>query len=213
MPITWRFPAEGAATGGRQYCGMGELVLVRHGATEWSVSGRHTGRTDLPLTADGERQAARLGAALRGRRFGLVVCSEMRRAVRTAELAGLVPFQTSADLDEWDYGRYEGLTTEEITSERPGWRIWSDGAPEGESPDEVAARVSRVLAYVEPRLADGGPDVALVGHGHALRVLAACWLGLPPADGRLLRLDTATWSVLGWEHGWQVVRRWNSPGE
>jgi broad specificity phosphatase PhoE len=188
---------------------MGEVVLVRHGETEWSKAHRHTSSTDLPLTPAGERQAQALAPALAGRRFAAVLSSPRQRARRTAELAGLPVTAIDHDLAEWQYGRYEGLTTAEIRSTRPDWLLWTDGCPDGESPAQVGARVDRVLARVRTLLTGG--DVALVGHGHALRVVAARWLGLPPPDGRLLRLDTATLSTLGFEHEWEVVLRWNAP--
>ncbi|MFF3854602.1 histidine phosphatase family protein [Micromonospora sp. NPDC002575] len=188
---------------------MGEIVLVRHGETEWSASRRHTSYTDLELTADGEREARALAALLADRRFALVLASPRRRALRTAELAGLAVGAVDEDLAEWNYGRYEGVTTADIHTERPGWNIWTDGCPAGESPAEVGARLDRVLARAAAALADG--DVALVGHAHSLRVLGARWIGLPPSGGGLLRLDTATVSVLGHEHGRPVIRRWNQP--
>ncbi|MFI2665820.1 histidine phosphatase family protein [Micromonospora carbonacea] len=188
---------------------MGEIVLVRHGETEWSASRRHTSYTDLELTADGEREARALATPLAGRRFALVLASPRRRALRTAELAGLAVTAADEDLAEWNYGRYEGVTTADIHTRRPGWNIWTDGCPAGESPAEVGARLDRVLARAAAALADG--DVALVGHAHSLRVLGARWIGLPPSGGGLLRLDTATVSVLGHEHGRRVILRWNQP--
>ncbi|WP_433686071.1 histidine phosphatase family protein [Micromonospora carbonacea] len=188
---------------------MGEIVLVRHGETEWSASRRHTSYTDLELTADGEREARALAAPLAGRRFALVLASPRRRALRTAELAGLAVTAADEDLAEWNYGRYEGVTTADIHAGRPGWNIWTDGCPAGESPAEVGARLDRVLARAAAALADG--DAALVGHAHSLRVLGARWIGLPPSGGGLLRLDTATVSVLGHEHGRRVILRWNQP--
>ncbi|MDI5940014.1 MULTISPECIES: histidine phosphatase family protein [unclassified Micromonospora] len=188
---------------------MGEIVLVRHGETEWSASRRHTSYTDLELTDDGEREARGLAALLAGRRFALVLASPRRRALRTAELAGLAVTAVDEDLAEWNYGRYEGVTTADIHTTRPGWNIWTDGCPAGESPAEVGARLDRVLARAAAALADG--DVALVGHAHSLRVLGARWIGLPPWGGGLLRLDTATVSTLGHEHGRPVILRWNQP--
>ncbi|MFG1848222.1 histidine phosphatase family protein [Micromonospora carbonacea] len=188
---------------------MGEIVLVRHGETGWSASRRHTSYTDLELTADGEREARALATPLAGRRFALVLASPRRRALRTAELAGLAVTAADEDLAEWNYGRYEGVTTADIHTGRPGWNIWTDGCPAGESPAEVGARLDRVLARAAATLADG--DVALVGHAHSLRVLGARWIGLPPSGGGLLRLDTATVSVLGHEHGRRVILRWNQP--
>lgn len=188
---------------------MGDIVLVRHGATAWSAAHRHTSRTDLPLTDEGERQAKALAAVLARRAFTAVLCSPRLRARRTAELAGLPVTAVDDGLAEWDYGEYEGRTSAEITAERPGWRLWTDGAPGGESPERVGARLDGVLERVRPLLARG--DVALVGHGHALRVLGARWLGLPAAAGGLLRLDTATLSSLGYEHAQPVIVTWNAP--
>ncbi len=212
---------------------MGDLILLRHGQTEWSLSGRHTGRTDIPLTPQGEAAAARLAPALAGRRIAAVLTSPARRAVRTAELAGLAgpaglerPDGTGdggpagsagqdPDLWEWDYGGYEGMTTAQIQRERPGWSLWRDGvvpgdaAHPGETVKDVAERADRVIARASALLAGG--DVALVAHGHVLRVLTARWLGLPPEDGKLFRLDTGTISTLGFEHGGHVIATWNSP--
>jgi len=188
---------------------VAEIILLRHGQTEWSATGRHTSYTDVPLTPEGERQARRLGQTLAGRRLAAVLSSPRQRAVRTAELAGLPTTALDEDLVEWNYGDYEGITTPQIRQTRPGWDLWRDGCPEGETPEQVGTRLDRVLARIRPLLAGG--DVALVGHGHALRVLAARWIGLPPAAGGRLALDTATLSVLGYEHERQVVRRWNQP--
>jgi probable phosphoglycerate mutase len=188
---------------------MGDVVLIRHGETEWSASGRHTSRTDLDLTDTGQEQALFLGARLVGRTFATVLSSPRRRAVRTAELAGLKLTAVDDDLAEWDYGAYEGVTTAQIRAERPDWSLWTDGGPGGESPEEITVRVDRLLARVRPLL-DGG-DVALIGHGHCLRVVAARWVGLPASGGALLRLDTATLSELGFEHGAPVVQHWNTP--
>jgi broad specificity phosphatase PhoE len=190
---------------------MGELVVLRHGETEWSRSGQHTSVTDLPLLPDGEAQARRLGHALAGRSFVEVWVSPRERARRTAELAGLHPTAIVEDLVEIDYGGYEGRTTSEISAElgRP-WSIWRDGtipgATPGETLAEVAARVDRVLARVRPRLDDG--DVALVAHGHVLRVLAARWLGLPPQDGALFALPAGSYGILGFEHAREVLTGW-----
>ena len=181
-------------------------MLVRHGETAWTVSGQHTGRTDIPLTDVGVRQAEALAVLLAGRRFVRVLTSPLERATETCRRAGFGDrAQPTADLLEWDYGDYEGRTTAEIRAEVPGWSIWRDGVPGGESIEAVGRRVDRIIASV--RLGDG--DVALFGHGHTLRVLAARWLGLPPSDGRLLALDPATVGVLGWEREVPVVRRWN----
>ncbi|HEY1322781.1 MAG TPA: histidine phosphatase family protein [Streptosporangiaceae bacterium] len=194
---------------------MGELILVRHGETEWSRAGKHTGRTDLPLTQAGEAAAAALAPALARRPVRAVFTSPAQRAVRTAELAGLTGAKLEPGLQEWDYGGYEGRTSEEIQLERPGWYLWRDGvapgdaAHPGETAGQVGARADVVLSRVSPLLADG--DVALVAHGHLLRVLTARWLRLPPAGGRLFRLDTGTLSMLGTEHAEPVISRWNLP--
>ena len=183
-------------------------MLVRHGQTAWSVSGHHTSYTDLDLTPDGERQAAALAGMLAGRRFAAVFASPRLRARRTAELAGLAVTEVDGDLVEWDYGRYEGLTSSQIRQHRPEWNLWRDGCPGGESPEQVGQRLDRVLARAWPHLAAG--DVALVGHGHALRVAGARWVELPVAAGGRLRLDTGTLCVLGYEHGVPVLARWNA---
>jgi broad specificity phosphatase PhoE len=196
--------------GGRQ--AVGPLVLVRHGETEWSRGGRHTGRTDLPLTPFGEEQAVALGAALRrvlgGREPALVLASPRVRALRTAELAGL-PAEAEPDLVEWDYGRYEGLTTPEIRRERPEWTIWTGDPPGGETAAQVGARVDRLLARVRGALSAG--PVVVFTHGHAGRVVAARYLGLPVDCGRLFALDPAAPCVLGTEHANPVILRWNMP--
>ncbi len=200
---------------------MAEFILLRHGETEWSRDHRHTGRTDVPLTARGEEQARLLAPELKGRRFALVLVSPALRARRTAELAGLTAGdgtapETDPDLWEWDYGGYEGITTVRIREDRPGWYLWRDGVipggpgHPGETIEQVGARVDRAIARVRPVLAGDG-DVAVVAHGHLLRVLTARWLGLPPQDGRLFRLDTGTISALGFEHGEPVILRWNAP--
>jgi broad specificity phosphatase PhoE len=178
------------------------IVLVRHGQTEWSLSGKHTSTTDLPLTEEGRRAARAL--PLRGRRFALVLTSPRLRARETCELAGL-ECEVDDDLAEFDYGEYEGLSTKEIRARRPGWSLWTDGAPGGETVEQVGARVDRVIARC--LAADG--DVALFAHGHVLRVLAARWLELPPARGRSFGLDTASVSELGFEREARVVWKWN----
>jgi broad specificity phosphatase PhoE len=182
----------------------GELWLIRHGETEWSASGRHTSATDLPLTAEGERKAVAVGRMLAGKTFALVLASPLQRALETCRLAGFIPTVTP-DLREWGYGAYEGLTTAEIQVQNPGSTIWTGTPPGGESAEEVAARADCVIATA---IAAGG-DVALFGHGHMLRVLAARWLGLEPADGRLLALSTGSVSILGYEHQTRVVQGWN----
>ena len=183
-----------------------ELWLVRHGPTEWSRNGRHTSVTDLPLLADGEQDAVDLRARLAGVGFAQVLTSPRQRARRTAELAGFPDAEVDEDLVEWAYGDYEGLTTAEIRERQPGWTIWDDGAPGGETPDEVGARLDRVVARAR---AAAGPTLAFA-QGHSLRALAARWVGLPASEGRLLRLDTATVSVLGFEREQPVVLRWNA---
>ena len=194
---------------------MGELILLRHGETEWSRALRHTGRTDLPLTPAGEAAAAALAPALAARPIRAVFTSPAQRAVRTAQLAGLTGAKEDPDLWEWDYGGYEGRTTADIRTERPGWYLWRDGVipgdaeHPGESIAQVAARADAVLRRVRPLLAEG--DVALVSHGHLLRVLTARWLGLEPADGRLFLLDTGTLCTLGTEHDEPVISSWNVP--
>jgi probable phosphoglycerate mutase len=189
---------------------MGEIVLIRHGQTEWSANGRHTSYTDLDLTEAGEQQARDAGQRLGGRAFVAVISSPRKRALRTAELAGLKVTEITEDLAEWNYGEYEGITTAEIRKTRPGWSLWADGCPGGESPEQVAARLDRVLAHAKEFLDRG--DVALLGHGHALRVCGARWAGLPPKDGGVLKLDTATLSTLGFEHETdQVIDTWNAP--
>jgi broad specificity phosphatase PhoE len=188
---------------------MGELILVRHGETDWARDGRHTGRTDVPLTPRGERDARALAPLLAGRRIALVLTSPAERARRTAELAGLAGARVDERLWEWDYGAYEGRSTPEIREERPGWYLWRDGVVGGETVEQVGARVEGVLERVGPALAEG--DVVLAAHGHVLRVLTARRLGLPPADGRLFRLDTGTLSALGTEHAEPVITSWNVP--
>lgn len=179
---------------------------MRHGPTEWSRDHRHTSVTDLPLLPEGEEAARDLAPRLSGTRFAAVLTSPRTRARRTAELAGFPDAETDEDLAEWAYGDYEGVTTEQIRESVPGWTVWTHPCPGGESAAQVAARLDRVVARV--RSLDG--PVLLFGHGHALRVLAARWLGLEAADGRHLRLDTATVSVLGHERETPVVQRWNS---
>jgi broad specificity phosphatase PhoE len=190
----------------------GSLVLVRHGETEWSRSGRHTGRTDVPLTVRGEELGARTGELLKGRVFSLVLTSPLQRALRTAQLVGLVDAEIDDNLMEWDYGGYEGLTTNEIR-ERVGhpWTVFDDGvlpgATPGESIEEVAARCRKVIDRALPFLATG--DVALVGHGHCLRILTAVFLGQQLRFGSHILLDAGSVSVLGWEREMHVIASWN----
>ena len=165
---------------------MAEIVLIRHGQTEWSAAGER----------------------LAGRAFAAVLSSPRKRALRTAELAGLTITEVTEDLAEWNYGEYEGITTATIRESDPSWSLWTDGAPGGESPGQVAARIDRVLARATEALADG--DVALVAHGHSLRVTGARWIGLPASGGGRLALGTATLSTLGFEHGNQVIASWNA---
>jgi broad specificity phosphatase PhoE len=182
--------------------------LVRHGETAWSKSGQHTGRTDVPLTDAGRAQAKELRRKLGRRKFAVILSSPMSRALETARLADFADrVEIDPELHEWDYGRYEGRTTPQIRESVPGWSVWTHPIPGGETADEVAARVDRVIARV--RAAPG--DALLFAHGHILRVLAARWLGLPATDGRLFALGTATVSVLGWERETPVVERWNEP--
>ncbi|MBA9006763.1 histidine phosphatase family protein [Thermomonospora cellulosilytica] len=194
---------------------MGEIVVLRHGETEWSRDRRHTGRTDVPLTERGERQARALGPLLAGRDIVRTVSSPALRARRTAELAGLTADELDPDLWEWDYGGYEGITSAEIREGRPGWYLWSDGVipgdaeHPGETVERVGERCDAALKRIRPWLERG--DVAVVAHGHVLRVLTARWLGLEPAAGRLFALHTGTMSTLGTEHGRPVITSWNVP--
>jgi probable phosphoglycerate mutase len=198
---------------------MGEIVVVRHGQTEWSLSGQHTGITDLPLLPEGEEQARALAASLGARRWAEVWVSPRQRAVRTAELAGLRPTDVVEDLVEMDYGGYEGRTTAEISADLgEEWSVWRDPVVPGDTPGEtvaaVGARVDRVLERARQRLASGDApgdasgDVALVAHGHVLRVLAARWLGLPPESGALFALPAGSYGVLGHEHARPVLMAW-----
>jgi probable phosphoglycerate mutase len=185
-----------------------DVYLARHGETAWSLSGQHTGRTDLPLTERGERQARALGERLRGLHFAKVLTSPSQRARRTAELAGFGGLaETDPDLAEWDYGQYEGRRTADILAERPGWFLFRDGCPGGESPEQVAARADRVVQRI--RAVQG--DVAIFSSAHILRVLAVRWLGLEAAAGRYLLLGTSSLSILGYEHNLTepAIRLWN----
>ena len=194
---------------------MGELILLRHGETQWSRDGRHTGLTDVPLTPPGEAAAAALAPVLAGRDIRAVFASPLQRAVLTAGLAGLADVKQDPDLREWDYGGYEGMTTPQIREQRPGWYLWRDGVipgdadHPGETAQQVGARADAVLSRATPLLTGG--DVVLVSHGHFLRVLTARWLGLGPAEGRLFRLGTGTLCTLGTEHGEPVITSWNVP--
>lgn len=194
---------------------MGALFLLRHGETEWSKAGRHTGRTDLALTPYGEEQARAAGALLAGRAFRLVLTSPLRRAAHTAELADLAGVQVEPDLVEWDYGGYEGMTSSQIQAAgRPDWRVFRDGvipgATPGETLAEVAARAGRVLDRARPALAEG--DVVLVGHGHALRVLTTVWLGRPADLAQQIELGSGSVSRLGDDHGVPSIEAWNVGG-
>ena len=182
-----------------------ELWFVRHGETEWSRTRRHTGRTDIPLTPEGEEAARKIGDRLSGVDFDLVLASPLQRAWRTAELAGLSPEPEPQAL-EWDYGDYEGVTTVEIRETHPGWTVWHGDVPNGETIEDVAARarhvIDRVLAAAESR-------ALLVAHGHYLRILAMTWLGISPRLGEHFRKDTTTISVLGWDRGVPILEQWN----
>ena len=185
-----------------------KILLARHGETEWSRDRRHTGRTDIPLTENGRRQAAVLRGPLANRSFARVLSSPLSRALETCRQAGLGDrAELTGDLCEWDYGDYEGITTAEIRTRRPGWNLWRDGCPGGETAADVGRRVDRVLASLDGL--DG--DAAVFAHGHVLRVLTARWLGLGPEAGALFKLDTGTLSTLGYERETRVVRRWNAP--
>jgi probable phosphoglycerate mutase len=184
------------------------VFAIRHGETEWSVNGRHTGTTDIPLTDNGRRHAERLRAALSGRTFALVLVSPLQRARETCALAGVAGRAImDPDLVEWNYGTYEGLTPRDIERQAPGWLIFRDGCPGGESPAQVGARADRLIARA--RAVEG--DVALFAHGHLLRVLVARWLGLPAGAGQHFLLDTGTLSVLADYHGVPALKTWNAP--
>jgi probable phosphoglycerate mutase len=196
---------------------MGEIILLRHGETEWSRSGRHTGRTDLPLTEHGRAQATAAGSMLAGREIAAAWSSPAQRAQESAKLAGLSLDGLDPDLWEWDYGGYEGVTSAEIQQQRPGWYLWHDGVVPGgpggfpgETVEQVAERCDRVIARAAPLVqAEDAPDVALVAHGHLLRILGARWIGLPAREGGRLKLDTASVSRLGFEHDVPVLSCWN----
>jgi len=185
-----------------------ELYLIRHGETEWSLNGRHTGTTDIPLTENGRRVAKLLAAALAKEKFALVLTSPLKRARETCELAGFGGrAEIDRDLMEWNYGAYEGLAPEEIHAQAPGWIIFTDGCPGGETPEQVGTRVDRVIAKV--RAVEG--DAALFAHGHLFRVFAARWLALSAAAGSHFLLDTATLNILSYYRGTPAVKRWNAP--
>jgi broad specificity phosphatase PhoE len=186
-----------------------EVVLVRHAETEWSRDGRHTGRTDIPLTDRGRMGARTPAAKLRGRTFRLVLVSPSRRARETCELCGLGDqARTREELLEWDYGEYEGLTTAQILAMRPGWTLWRDGCPGGESPADVGARADRLIAEIRGL----DEDVAVFSHGHMLRVLGARWIELAPSQGARLRLSTGAICVLGYERATAALSCWNDAG-
>jgi len=186
----------------------GDVVLVRHGETEWSLSGQHTGRTDIPLTERGRQQARLLEPLLSTANFALVLSSPLRRARETCELAGLGPrMQLEPDLMEWNYGEYEGLTSKQIQRTAPNWMVFTDGCPGGEMPEQVGARVDRLIDRIRPVAG----RVALFAHGHVLRVFVARWIGLPPSAGQHFMLDTSTVGVLGYYQGVPAVKRWNAP--
>lgn len=183
-----------------------QVWLFRHGETEWSKSGQHTGRTDIALTDAGRERAEALRSHLAGRRFALVLSSPLVRALDTCKLAGYGDqAQLTDDLMEWDYGDYEGRRTVDIQKERPGWLLWNDGVPGGETAEQVGARARKVIE----RAAAADGDVALFSHGHMLRVLGATWIGLAPTGGQLLALGTAATCVLGYEHDYRVIQVWN----
>jgi probable phosphoglycerate mutase len=190
-----------------------ELWLIRHGETAWSAEGRHTGRTDIPLTGNGREQAAALGKFLAGTKFAAVLCSPLRRARETCEIAGFGDVAVVDEgLKEWNYGAYEGRTSQEIQTEIPGWSVWKDAIVGGESAEQVGARADGVIARA---LAVSGPEtnqvtrVALFAHAHILRILAARWIGLEARDGSLFVLGTGSVSVLGWEKVARVIQLWN----
>lgn len=207
--------ADAVANAAADADGRGRIVLARHGETEWSRDGRHTGRSDIPLTITGEEQARRLGRALAGRTFDMVLVSPLQRALRTAQIAGFAGFENEPNLVEWDYGEYEGRSTEDISAVRGrAWTVWQAAANAdpafGESLERVGQRADAVFDRLAPTL-ERGADALLIAHGHLLRVLAARWLGLPAAAGALLTLGTDSLSRLGFEHGNHVIEVWNAP--
>jgi len=204
-------PEQAVNATGEPIAGPAEVVLVRHGSTEWSTTGRHTGRTDVPLDESGREQAARLAARLEPDRFAQVYSSPLRRAFETCRLAGLgKEVEILDDLAEWDYGDFEGRTTASIRTEWPGWQLFRDGCPNGEAAEDVGRRADRVIARLESDPPVQGCSVVLFAHGHLLRVLAARWLGLPSTDGRLLTLTPASVSELGYEREVRVIDQWNT---
>jgi len=197
----------GASTSPPRSC-PGEALLIRHGETEWSLSGQHTGNTDIPLTENGRRAAQRLGPYLAEQEFSLVLSSPLQRSLQTCELAGLGErVQIDPDLREWDYGAYEGLKPSEIHRQAPGWMIFQNGCPGGETPDQVAARTDRVIR----RVREAGGRVALFAHGHVFRVLVARWIGLSPGEGCHFLLDTSTLTILSFYRDIPALKCWNAP--
>jgi probable phosphoglycerate mutase len=187
-----------------------KVLLVRHGETEWSLSGQHTGTTDIPLTDNGRNVARLLKPIFAKQAFSLVLSSPLQRARETCDLAGLgESAEIDSDLVEWNYGEYEGLTPQQILATRPGWMLFTDGCPGGETPDQVEARIDRVIARI--RAVAGKGNVAVFAHGHLIRAFAARWLGLRAADGRLFLLDPATVNVMSYYRGIPAVKRWNAP--
>lgn len=195
--------------GNTEHTHRGEIWVLRHGETDWSAIGRHTGRNDLPLNAAGEAQAEELRTRLASTSFDRVICSPLQRAMATCRIAG---FAEQAEIDEdameWNYGDYEGRTTAEIREDRPGWLIWPDGVLNGETVDDVGARADRVLARIRPDV-EAGKKVAVFAHGHFLRILTARWLDQPPTLGSRIALLPARLSALGYEHETPVIRCWN----
>lgn len=183
------------------------LYLLRHGETEWALSGQHTGRTDIPLTEKGREQAKLLTEPLRKVQFSAVLTSPLSRAQETAKLAGFDNATICDDLAEFDYGAYEGLTTVEIRQQIPDWAIWTHPCPRGETMEQVAARTAKVIELAK----QSGGNVALVSHGHLLRILTTTWLQLPPSEGRHFMLDTSTISILGHERESPAIKMWNAP--
>ena len=187
-----------------------KVLLIRHGETEWSLSGQHTGTTDIPLTENGRAVAKLLKPALAEQIFALVLTSPLRRARETCDLAGLSDrVEIDRDLAEWNYGEYEGLTPQQIHAVRPGWMVFTDGCPGGEGPDQVEARIDRVIARIRAVSAEG--NVAVFSHGHVIRAFAARWLGFRAAEGRFFLLDPATVNVMSYYRGIPAIKRWNAP--